>query len=207
MERSLAALNLTFPASGEALEAETWSLLERLRGGDSAALGQVYDQHHAYVRAFARKLVGDDAVAEDVVQETFIALPRAIRGFAEGSALRTFLVGIAVNHCRHFVRAAARRRAACERLAAGNEAVGAGAVSRNPTPETALQHARLAEALSHALDELSLEHRVAFVMCELQELTAAESAALLNVPEATVRTRVFNAKRKIRAWFERRGIR
>jgi RNA polymerase sigma-70 factor (ECF subfamily) len=192
------ALALAFPAS-----ADPWhqpGLVERLRGGEVAALGDAYDLHNGYVRAFARSLVGDDAIAEDVVQETFVALPGVIRRFAEGSTLRTFLVGIAVNHARHAVRAAARRRAMAERWAAQPTRSGT-------TPEAEMRHRQLVEALSRALDELSMAHRVAFVLCELQELSAVECAALLDVPEATVRTRVFNAKRKLRAWFERRGIR
>jgi RNA polymerase sigma-70 factor (ECF subfamily) len=191
------ALVMEFPASAEAAGHD---LLDRLRVGETAALGEAYDLHHAFVRKFARSLVGDDALAEDVVQETFVALPGAIRRFTEGSTLRTFLVGIAVNHARHAVRAAGRRRAMVDRWAA--QPLDAGV-----TPEAQLRHRQLAEALSRALDELSMAHRVAFVLCELQELSAVECAALLGVPEATVRTRVFNAKRKLRAWFERRGIR
>ena len=198
MNRGLMALDLTLPAASEPRDRGT--LVARLQAGEAAALGEAYDQHHGYVRAFARKLVGDEALAEDVVQETFVALPRTIRGFAEGAALRTFLVGIALNHARHAVRAAARRRAAGERWAAQP-------VAPSPSPEAEANRTQLASALSRALDELSIAHRVAFVLCELQEFSAAESAALLGIPEATVRTRVFNARRKLRAWFERRGIR
>jgi RNA polymerase sigma-70 factor (ECF subfamily) len=192
------ALVMEFTVSAEA--AVQRDLLDRLRAGETAALGDAYDLHHAFVRKFARSLVGEDALAEDVVQETFVALPQAIRRFKEGSTLRTFLVGVAMNHARHAVRAAARRRAMAGRWAA--QPLDAGV-----TPEAQLRHRQLADALSRALDELSMAHRVAFVLCELQELSAVECAALLEVPEATVRTRVFNAKRKLRAWFERQGIR
>jgi RNA polymerase sigma-70 factor, ECF subfamily len=192
------ALVLAFPASAD--PSDQRSLVDRLRAGDAAALGEAYDLHNAYVRAFARTLVGDDAIAEDVVQEAFVALPRAIHRFDEGSTLRTFLIGIVVNHARHAVRAAARRRAMAERFAAQPAAA-------STTPEADMRHRQLAEALSRALDALSMAHRLAFVLCELQELSAVECAALLDIPEATVRTRVFNAKRKLRAWFERRGIR
>jgi RNA polymerase sigma-70 factor (ECF subfamily) len=191
------ALELTLAGEDEVTPS---SLVARLREGNVAALGEAYDQHHAYVRAFARKLVGDDALAEDLVQETFVALPRAIRGYAEGGALRTFLVGIALNHARHAVRAAARRRAAAERWASEPP-------PSSVSPEAEARSAQLAAALSRALDDLSLAHRAAFVLSELQELSAAESAAILGVPEATVRTRVFHAKKKLRAWFERRGLR
>ena len=57
------------------------------------------------MRAFARRLVGDPEAAEDLVHEVFVSLPRAIRRYREQSSLRTFLISIAVNHARHFVRA------------------------------------------------------------------------------------------------------
>jgi RNA polymerase sigma-70 factor (ECF subfamily) len=191
-------LELTYPALRE--EEAAQGLVARLRAGEPAALGEAYDLHHVHVRVFARQFVGDDALAEDVVQETFAALPRAIRGYLGGGALRTFLVGIAVNHARHHVRSAARRRAAVERLAAEP-------VATSVSPEATAQHAQLAGALSLALDELSIDQRVAFVLCELEEQSSVEAALVLNVPEATVRTRLLHARRKLRAWFERRGMR
>src|SRR5690349_21308781 len=93
------------------------SLAQRLRAGDVAAVGEAYELHSEAVRAFAQRLVGDRDAAEDLVHETFVTLPRAIRGFREASSLRTFLISIAVNHSRHYVRAAVRRRAAFERAA------------------------------------------------------------------------------------------
>jgi RNA polymerase sigma-70 factor (ECF subfamily) len=130
------------------------SLADRIATGDVKAVGEAYELHHAAVRAFARRLVGDDAVAEDLVHEVFVTLPRAIRGFRQDSTLRTFLVSIAVNHARHHVRAAARRRKALERL---SERPGA---ASPPTPEEDVIRKRLAVALSRALDELPVDQRV-----------------------------------------------
>jgi RNA polymerase sigma-70 factor (ECF subfamily) len=177
------------------------ALVARLRTGDAAALGEAYDLHHAHVRTFARRLVGDDASAEDVVQDTFVALPGAIRRFRGEASLRTFLLGVAVNHARHHVRAAARRRAAMERL--GGELPRPRAAS----PEEAAEGEELARTLARGLDELSLDHRAAFVLCEVEERSSAEAALVLSVPEATVRTRLLHAKKKLRAWFEKRGVR
>src|SRR5690348_16635920 len=56
-------------------------LVARLAAADPAAVGEVYDQHHRAVRAFASRLVGDAAAAEDLVHEVFVALPRAMRGY------------------------------------------------------------------------------------------------------------------------------
>jgi RNA polymerase sigma-70 factor (ECF subfamily) len=176
------------------------ALIERLRRGDSAAVALVYDRHHDAVRVFARRLLGDGAAAEDLVHEVFVSLPSAARRFEGGSSLRTFLVSIAVNHARHHLRAAARRRAAMERLAREPEE----ALS---DPEHHAHRASLARALACALDALPLDQRVAFVLCEVEERTAREASEITGAPEATVRTRVFHARQKLRALLEERGIR
>lgn len=178
----------TFPLFDLAAEP---SLVDRLRRGEPDALGETYDAHHDHVRAFARRLVGDDAAAEDLVQETFLALPRAIRGFRGDATLRTFLVGIASNCARHHVRAASRRRAMHEKSASDEPAP-------PQTPEEHAKRKQLAAALTRALDELPFEQRVAIVLCEIEERSSAEVARIVDAPEATVRTRVFHAKRKLR---------
>jgi len=178
-------------------------LVARLRQGETRALGDVYELHHVHVRAFVQRFLGDEQVAEDLLQETFLALPRAIRGFRGESSLRTFLVALAINHARHHVRAAARRRAAGSRLVAGS-AIDPPAESN---PETEATRKQLAEALLRAMDRLSIEHRAVVVLCDVEERTSGEAATIVGVPEATVRTRLFHARRNLRAFLESEGFR
>lgn len=176
------------------------SLLERLCAGEVAAVGEAYEEHHRAVRAFAGRLLGDADAAEDLVHEVFTTLPRAALRFRGDSSLRTFLLSIAVNHARHHVRAAARRRAAADRL--GDEPP-----PSSPSPDRHLERQRLAATLSRALDGLPLDQRVAFVLCVVEERTSAEAAEILSVPEGTVRTRLHHAKKKLRQRLEREGHR
>jgi RNA polymerase sigma-70 factor (ECF subfamily) len=176
------------------------SLVARLARGDANAVGEVYDQHHAAVRAFAKRLVGDASASEDLVHEVFVALPKAIAHYRGDSSLRTFLIGIAVNHARHHVRAAARRRNAFEQL------------GREPSvapgdPEREVRRRELARILTRALDALSIDQRIAFVLCEIEERTSREAADIVGVPEATVRTRLFHAKKKLRVLLEAEAVR
>jgi RNA polymerase sigma-70 factor (ECF subfamily) len=175
-------------------------LAERLRHGDGGALAEAYDAHHDHVRAFARRLVGDDDEAEDLVQETFLALPKAIRSFRGDAALRSFVIGIAINHARHHVRAATRRRVAHTRSANEGEAP-------LSTPEQRTHRRELAEALTRALDDLPFEQRVAIVLLEIEERSASEAALIAGAPEATMRTRLFHAKKRLRELLEKRGVR
>jgi RNA polymerase sigma-70 factor, ECF subfamily len=175
-------------------------LVERLKRGEVAAVGEAYDGHHAPLRRFARRLVGDDAAAEDLVHEVFVTLPQAVLRFQGDASLRTFLISIAVNHARHHLRAASRRRAAMERF-------GQDVDPPAPDPEQHASRASVARALNRALDTLPLEQRVAFVLCEVEERTAGEAAEVVGAPEATVRTRLFHARRKLRIELEKAGIR
>jgi DNA-directed RNA polymerase specialized sigma24 family protein len=113
----LPAFAVRFAVVGADAEADDDSLVTRLRAGHLSALGEAYDAHHTHVRAFARRLLGDESAAEDLVQETFLTLPKAIGRFRGESSLRTLLVSIAVRHVSHHVRAAARRRLTMARLA------------------------------------------------------------------------------------------
>lgn len=168
-------------------------LATRLREGDRAAVEEAYLAHHVVVRAFARRLVGDQASAEDIVHDTFLALPRAIRTFRGEGSLRSFLIGVAINQSRRHVRSAMRRRAATERLAARDALQ-----PRPPDPTEQLAHKRLADKLWAALDRLPIEQRVVFVLCEGEQRSSVEVGEIVSAPEGTVRTRLFHAKRKLR---------
>ena len=78
------------PAADEA------AILDGLRRQDLGALARAFDRWHQRVRVLARRLLSDAAAAEDVVQDAFTALPRAVRGFRGDVALETFLLAIAV---------------------------------------------------------------------------------------------------------------
>jgi RNA polymerase sigma-70 factor (ECF subfamily) len=174
-------------------------LVVRLRAGDVAALGEVYDAHHEHLRAFARRLLGDDSAAEDLVQDTFLTLPRAVARFRGDASLRTFLVSIAVRHASHYVRAAARRRLAMARFAREPQAPA-------PSPDDHAHRKRLASALLRAMDSLPTEQRVAVVLCEVEGRTSAEASGIVGAPEGTLRTRLFHARRKLAELLAKEGL-
>jgi RNA polymerase sigma-70 factor (ECF subfamily) len=182
-------------ASAREQLADEAAILDGLRRQDLGALARAFDRWHHRVRVLARRLLSDAAAAEDVVQETFTALPRAVRGFRGEVALETFLLAIAVKRARHHQRAAARRQRALARLSKEE---------RNPPrdPEQETYRRQLGLRLAAALDHLPLPQRIAFVLCEIEELTSPQAAAVAGVPEATVRTRLFHARRRLRDWLE-----
>jgi RNA polymerase sigma-70 factor, ECF subfamily len=173
--------------------------IERIAAGDAAALGRAYDEHHGAVRAFCRRFLGDEAVAEDLVQDVFVALPGAVRRFRGDCSLRTFLVSMAVHQSRHHLRAATRRRRAL------------GCLAEQPSPEStnpeqSAGRSELAQVLVRALDQIPHEQRVVFVLSDVEERPSSEVAAIMDIPEGTVRTRLFHARRKLRALMESQGV-
>jgi RNA polymerase sigma-70 factor (ECF subfamily) len=167
------------------------SLVAALREGNLAALATAFDRWHRRVRVIARRLLSDPAAAEDVVQDVFASLPRAIRRFRGDAELETFLLGIAVKRVRRHPRAARRRLRALGRLRAVERC---GPVD----PEQDTYRRQLGARLAAALDELPLPQRVAFVLCEVEELTSVQAAVIADAPEATIRTRLFHARRRLR---------
>ncbi len=179
---------------------EAGSLLDRIRRGEPSAVAELYDEHGAAVRAFATKLLGEETAAEDLVHEVFVILPKALRRFRGDSALRSFIIGIAINRAKHHIRKAQRRREKHDRFARCPQPAAT-------DPELEVQRRELAAALGRAIDSLSFDHRVTFVLCEIEEHPSAEVAELLGIPAGTVRTRLFHARRKLRAFLKREGVR
>lgn len=191
-DRPVAERSVPMPAA--AITSADNELVARLRRAEPDAVATAYHAHHAHIRAFARRLLGEDAAAEEVVHDTFLALPKAVGGFRGASSLRSFVLGVAANRARRHVRSAARRRRAHDRLAEVTAV--AGALAEGPDRE--VERRALARRLNLALDELGHDQRVAFVLCEVEQRTAVEVGEILDVPAGTVRSRVFHARRRLR---------
>ena len=170
--------------------------------GDDAALREAYRQHHDAVRVFANRLVNDLAAAEDLVHEVFVALPRAARRFRHEVPLRQFLIGMAINHARHHVRAAVRRRRAQQRLADQP-------APQVTTPDRIAEHKQLGRALVAALDQLPLDQRVAFVLCQIEERSSVDAARIVGTTDGNMRVRLLRAREALRralaGWNEEGG--
>jgi RNA polymerase sigma-70 factor, ECF subfamily len=192
--------DLELPCASMESDDPASELVQRLQRGEPSAVGEAYDEHQGAVRAFARRLLGDPSLAEDMVHEVFVTLPKAVQRFRGDSSLRTFLISIAVNHARHFARSRARYASALERLA---DEPGASIED----PERHTQRRELADILSRALSTLPLDQRVVFVLCDVEQRASTEAAGIVGVPDATVRTRLFHARKKLRAALEQEGVR
>jgi len=171
-------------------------LWQRVAHGERAALAELYDLHAPALRRFARRLLVDETAAEDLVHAVFVAAPAALARYRGDGRLESFLLSMAAHKARNHVRAARRQRAALSRMKQEPRPA-------TQTPEAALSDKQLADALGAALDRLPLRQRLAFTLCELEGMSAPEAAEILRVPQATVRTRLFHARKRLRRTLER----
>jgi RNA polymerase sigma-70 factor, ECF subfamily len=200
MNPSRALVETDYGRAVETTASDVGSLVERLQGGSLRALAEVYDRYHEPLRAFTQRLLGDDAAAEDLVQETFVAFFRAVSRYDRSSSLKTFLMSIAANRARHYFRTAARRRVAMARFQDHDSG------APPSTPEDQVGRIRLADALMRLLERLPMDQRLAFVLCEVEEKTSAEAAIIVGASQATVRSRLWHAKRKLRRALAQGGL-
>ncbi|MDP6705977.1 MAG: RNA polymerase sigma factor [Alphaproteobacteria bacterium] len=173
------------PCPGESDEA----LLARVAEGDEAACRVLVARHLGPIVAFAGRLLGDPAEAEDVAQDAFLALWRhAARWRPGGARLTTWLHKVAMNGA--FDRLRRRRGAPLE--AAGDP------VDPAPGPAAALQAQDVARTVAAALGTLPERQRAALVLAHYQELSNIEAAAVMEVSVEALESLLSRGRRSLR---------
>lgn len=170
-------------------------LVRRVCEGERSALAELYDRHHAPLRALGRRLLGSPEAAEDLVQDVFLSLPTVLRRFEGRASLRSFLVAVLCNRSRHFERSAKRYRRAKDRFAAHRS-------DAPEAPDAVYDRREMADRLSRALETLPHELRVTFVLRVIEGRDTDEVARLTESPASTVRTRTARARKRLRAALE-----
>jgi RNA polymerase sigma-70 factor (ECF subfamily) len=165
--------------------------LDRCRAGDIGGLESVLRIHGARVLRLCRALLGNDADAQDAAQEVFLRAFAKLATFDGNSRLSTWLYRLAMNHCLNERKARARRarRLDCERA---GEPVDD---SRSPIERAAAVEAR--ERVDGLLAALSPDHRAVLVLRELEGLTYAAIAEVLEIPIGTVMSRLARARERL----------
>jgi RNA polymerase sigma-70 factor (ECF subfamily) len=173
------------------------ALLAATATGDLAALDALFERFHAGVYRFLSRLVPDDEAArDDLVQATFLEARRGAKRFRGGSSVKTWLLGIASNLTRHHLRGERRRREKHERYADGLHVV-------PERPDERIERQELLREIRDALASLPHEQRVAFIMCDLEDVPGVEAARVVGVPQGTMWRRLHVARKAVRAAVEK----
>jgi RNA polymerase sigma-70 factor (ECF subfamily) len=164
-------------------------LATRAAAGDPDAFGELVERHAPTARRLARTLTSDPADADDAVQDGLLAAWRAIDRYDPARPFRPWLLRIVLNAARDLLRRRRVRRTEPLPVAYPSDA---------PDPERDAGRALLRERLVEALATLPERRRLAVTLFDGEGYAHGEIAELLGVPEGTVRSDVFHARRALR---------
>ncbi|MGV6871426.1 sigma-70 family RNA polymerase sigma factor [Pseudochelatococcus sp. B33] len=163
--------------------------LARLRAGDRQAMKALFTAHHLRVYRFVLRLVQRPDIAEDVTAEVFVDVWRQAADFEGRSSLATWLIAIA----RNKALSALRKR----QEAPLDDDFAQTVVDLGDTPEVTVQKANKAEVLRACLRRLTTEQREVMELVYYQERSVSDVGRILGIPENTVKTRMFHARKRL----------
>jgi RNA polymerase sigma-70 factor (ECF subfamily) len=178
--------------------AQDAELIRRVAAGDEAALRALIASHQTRVFRFAMRILGNAAVAEEVMSEVFLEVWRNAGRFEGASAPGTWILSIA--HHRAVSRLRKRQEESWDEDAAG------ALPDTGDDPETAVQKADKGAILRLCLDKLSAEHKAVIDLVYYHELSVSEVSEVLKIPENTVKTRMFYARKRLSELLKAAGI-
>lgn len=173
-------------------------LIARIARGDRLAMQVLFARHHVRVYRFVLRLVRNEATAEDLISEVFLDVWRQAAKFEGRSAVSTWLIGIA-----RFKALSALRRKPEEEL---DEETAGAIEDRSDDPEVTLAKKDKGSVLRECLTRLSAEHREIIDLVYYHEKSVEEAAGIVGIPEATVKTRMFYARKKLSELLQERGL-
>jgi len=174
------------------------ALITRVAQGDRQALALLFERYQLQVYRFVLRLVADKAIAEDIVSDVFIELWRHAARFEGRARLSTWMLAIARNKA-----ASTMRRRIDQPL---EDAVTDAIADRASTAEETLEVAERSAVLRRCLAQLSPAHREIIDLAYYHEKSVEEVAAIVGVSAATVKTRMFYARRRLAEHLRAAGV-
>jgi RNA polymerase sigma-70 factor, ECF subfamily len=174
------------------------TLIANIARGDKRAMQVLFARHNVRVYRFIARMVGDGALAEDVVGEVFLDVWRKADRFEGRSQVSTWLLAIA----RYKALSQLRNRTH-DHL---DDATAAAIEDTADDPETVLAKKDRATLLRRCITQLSDAHREIVDLVYYHERSMEECAQILQIPEATVRTRMFYARKRLAELLKQEGV-
>lgn len=174
------------------------ALLGLVARGDKDAMRVLFARHNVRVFRFLLRLVGNDATAEDLLNEVFVDVWRQAGRFESRSQVSTWILAIA-----RFKALASLRRRSHDEL---DEDAYAALEDPADNPEVAVQKSERRALLQQCLKRLSTAHREVVDLVYYHEQSVEQVSAMIGVPKSTVKTRVFYARKRIAELMAERGL-
>lgn len=173
-------------------------LISRIASGDRLAMQVLFARHHVKVYRFVLRLVSNPTTAEDLISEVFLDVWRQASRFEARSQVSTWLLAIA-----RFKALSALRKRPEEEL---DDEKAAAIEDTADDPEVTAQKKDKSEVLRKCLAELSPDHREIIDLVYYHEKSVEEVAEIVGIPEATVKTRMFYARKKLAELLKNSGV-
>ena len=164
-------------------------LVQRVAAGDKLAMQVLFGRHRTAVYRWLLRFVGNETVAEDLLSDVFFDVWQQAGRFQARSSVTTWLLAIA-----RFKALSARRRRTDAEL---NDTVEATVADPADNAQIVLEKKHQGELLRDALAKLSPEHREIIDLVYYHEKSVDDAADILSIPRATVKTRMFYARKKL----------
>lgn len=174
------------------------ALIRRIAARDQAAMQALYGRHHLRVYRFLLRIVRNETAAEDLVSDVFVDVWQQAPRFEERAAVTTWLLSIA----RFKALSSLRRR----REDALDDEQAAEIEDDSDTPEVTALKSSKADAMRQCIAKLSRDHAEVIQLVYYHEQSVEEVSSVLGIPEATVKTRMFYARKRLSELLRAAGI-
>lgn len=171
------------------------ALIRRCQAGEAEAIQDLVREHQAAVFRLALSILDDATEAEEVTQDTFLAVLRMLKSYRGDASFTTWLYRITVNACRTRLR---KRQSRVRIFHALQSAFRSTPVGDTQTEEIAIQREVNSEVWK-AVSSLSEKHRLPIILYYYDNLSISEIALVLNLPQGTVLSRLYTARERLRA--------
>ncbi len=178
--------------------ADDISLIRRMAARDQSAMNALYARHNVRVFRFLLRLTRIEATAEDLMNEVFLEAWRRAASFEGRSSVSTWLMAIA--HHRAVSALRKRRESPLDEVTASTIA------DVDDTPEVTAQKRSKAEVMRACMEGLSPDHRAIIDLVYYHDKSVAEAAEIVGIPENTVKTRMFHARKKLAELMREAGV-
>lgn len=175
-------------------------LVRRFKEGDRNAYAEIVRRYQHRVFTQCLRWMGDERIAEEVAQDVFLALFRALRDFRGDSQLSTWIYRVVVNHCKN--RRLYRKRRAEDRHepleGTGREDEPQRQIAADqPDTDIGRRRTEAERLLREGLDKLDEEQRAIIVMRDIEDMAYEEIADILEVPRGTVKSKLHRARAEL----------
>lgn len=167
---------------------EEESLIDLAIAGDSQAFSSLYQRYYSQVYAFCVRMLHGHGDPEDTTQQVFLEAWRSLHRFEKRSLFSTWITRIAIHTCLSLLRRGKKNRQ--------HQEAEFTCMEPEQSLDDQINSKAQRQAIQQILKTLTDKKKIVFILSDLQGMRAPEIAHILKIPDATVRTRLFHARKE-----------